>query len=334
MSEAIRTTSTNAASFNRKSVPKLLGMGVYSPLPSSIGDSLFNIKPELAGSVVADLFSMSSDSLGFAEAVKALQREVFGFSPQDVDGKFGRKTWVKLLSLVDSISSDEQYILFGDRRHPLSLDNGEVVCFDKPDGLDLHRRGHFSRRKRPINQVVLHWGGLDPHHFYNVAMSQTRKISSHFAIGMCSDGVVRVYQLLDLEHKAWHAGKFNEGSVGIDICQQADRRWKKHYHDSLHHDCFEEDNISGRGPKRVLSLDTDIRDSTVQFLDKLLKLLGRTTDLDLSQPIPTTNAHAVKKFDNAPLVGHHHLAPHKWDIAPWWNTIRDHLLLTADALEN
>ena len=129
-----------------------------------------------------------------------------------------------------------------------------------------------------------------------------------------------VYQLLDLSHKAWHAGHSNDGSIGIDICQQAEKRWRKYYQEDRKYDVSLIDNPSSRGPRRVLSLDPEIEHATRDFLHQLLYTAEAFTDIDANAAVIGAD-DALSDVSDSPIIGHHHLKKTKWDIAPWWDLI-------------
>ena len=303
MSEGVHKTITNAVPFNRRNVPALLGA---QSLPRSL---------RIDGAC-DDLFERDCGSDLFARAVVKLQVNL-GLLP---DGKFGRQTYTALLEAADPITLEDNFIVYEGRRYKLDTDNYKVKTFEHADGLDLHRRGHFSRRKKPINRVVVHWGGLNPKHFHAVCLSPVRKVSSHFAIGYDGLGEVVVYQLLDLSHKAWHAGTANDGSIGVDVCQQAATRWRKYYEDDDQYDVNQIDNPSSRGPRKVLSLDPEIERVTRDFLYQLIYVAEDFTEIDSSNYIVEAD-ESLSQIGDSPIVGHHHLKKTKWDIAPWWDRL-------------
>ena len=77
-----------------------------------------------------------------------------------------------------------------------------------PDG----RVGSLEDLKATVSQIVLHW---DVTHSSAGAVEvlQRRGLSTHFLID--SDGTI--YQTLDVEYKAVHAGEANDRSIGIDL---------------------------------------------------------------------------------------------------------------------
>ena len=143
--------------------------------------------------------SQPEDSESFALAVEAFQEDTFG-PGSACDGKLGRGTWSALLKKFDQVEDSQPYWTLNDRRVGVDVELPvEIVNFDQSGGLDLHRFGHFSSRKgRKPNLIVVHWGGLDPHHCYRVFSSPDRKVSSHAGIGFSPEKVPTIYQYLDL----------------------------------------------------------------------------------------------------------------------------------------
>lgn len=227
------------------------------------------------------------------------------------DGKLGWNTYSTALKMHDPI--DKEYIVSnGLRMHMPRSDYYDLITFDEADGLDLHKFGNFSKRSKPTTGICLHWGGLDPQHCYNVFASDSRQVSSHFLIGLV-DGRPTVYQVLDLNHKAWHGGWVNDATIGIDVCQSPTKGWKDHY-DEQGYDIEEMRNESGRGPSVVLTLDPRIADAAHAFVMDMLDLLG----WDYVCPSDHT---VTKNIDDLTVFGHHHVNERKYDIAPWWDAI-------------
>ena len=101
-----------------------------------------------------------------------------------------------------------------------------VVLFSDPGGLDATPSGNYGERRgwQPtagdelgqlrdlVTQVVIHYdvAGTSRRCF---AVLERRKLSCHFLIDL--DGTI--YQTLDLRERAWHAGKANDRSIGIEL---------------------------------------------------------------------------------------------------------------------
>ena len=273
--------------------------------------------------------SRDPSSHDFALAVEAFQEDTFGAGSQ-VDGKMGRGTWSALLKKFDIIEDGQAFWTVNDRRIGVDVNPSvEVVNFDQRGGLDLHRFGHFSSRKgRKPTMIVVHWGGLDPHHCYRVFSSPDRKVSSHAGIGLSPEGKPTIYQYLDLEHKSWHGGWANSYSVGIDICQQPTLKWKDHY-TKKGYSVSEIDNQTGRGDKRVLSLDPDVALAVRESVKSLCVALnipyqfprgeeGQSYEGDFYHGVVNKD-YLTSSFSG--VIGHHHITQKKWDCACWWETL-------------
>lgn len=253
------------------------------------------------------------DGQRFALAVYDFQKSC-GLAPHECDGKLGRQTYALLISKMDSVN--EHVILDGAPVIMPARSEYKLVTFEEAGGLDLHRFGNFSERKGAIKGVCMHWGGLNPKHCFNVFASPARKVSSHFLIGLENDEVV-IYQVLDIKHKAWHGGKVNDYSIGVDICQQAGVQWFDHYLDNGYEPEVI-DNPSDRGDRKVLALHPLIRKATALFIDDLM------TALELPvKPAPTASGIYEEEVEKGKitLYGHSHVNRRKWDIAPYWDIL-------------
>jgi hypothetical protein len=264
----------------------------------------------------------------FALAVEAFQEKTYG-AGSAVDGKLGRGTWAAILKQYDRVDDTQPFWTLNDRRINVDVDPSvDIVNFDQPGGLDLHRFGHFSARKEAPRFIVVHWGGLDPHHCYRVFSSPDRKVSSHAGIGVSPEGNATVYQYLDLNHKSWHAGWANSYSVGIDICQQPSLRWKDHYIKNGY-DVEEMKNMTSRGDAMVLTLDPRVAIATREAVKSLCKILNIPYQFPCGSDGQSYEGgfyHGVVDKDYlinsfTGVIGHHHITQKKWDCACWWDTL-------------
>lgn len=292
MSDTIPTFTLNSAKrYNKK----------YAALTTMPGI------PELVLDAYQGL-TKKEDSAEYANAVFNIQRDL----GLQYDGCMGPATYKAILTEHDTIDDSDAYVVFGARRIGLQGKTYKVVNFDQPGGLDLHSAGHFSARSIPVDTVILHWGGFNPTSLYNV-MSGARKVSTHFGVGLDEGNQPTVYQYLDLKHKAWHAGPDNEGSIGIDVCQQP---VYKHigYYQKRGYKVSRIHNPTNRGNKNIISLDPRIAVAMTDFV------LDLEDALDLKLKVPDHH-DVVDNPEDYTLVGHHHLSGKKWDIACWWSTI-------------
>ena len=272
-------------------------------------------------------FASDCDTEEFALAVEAFQEDYFG-AGSGVDGKLGRGTWSAILKEYDFIDDHLPFWTVNDRRVNVGS-SIDIVNFDQEGGLDLHRFGHFSSRKgNKPTFIVVHWGGLDPHHCFRVFSNPDRSVSSHVGIGLDDKKQPKIYQYLDLHHKSWHAGWANSYSVGIDICQQPSLKWKKHYL-KKGYDVQETTNDTGRGDKRILTLDPNI----ILAVQEAVKTLCVALDIPFQFPCGSDGKsyegdfyHGVVDKDYLKgsftgVIGHHHITKKKWDCACWWGSV-------------
>lgn len=255
------------------------------------------------------------DGVRFAKGVYEFQKSC-GLSDYECDGKLGRQTYALLVERLGNVK--EHVMIDGAPLIMPARAEYRLVTFEEQGGLDLHRFGNFSPRTSEIKSVCLHWGGLDAQHCFNVFASPTRKVSSHFLIGLV-EGEAVVYQVLDLKHKAWHAGSVNDFTVGVDICQQAGIVWRDHYHEQGY-GLEVIKNPTSRGERQVLSLHPALRTAAALFVRDLM------TALELPfVPAPDAGGfyHDEVASGRVTLFGHSHINRRKWDIAPYWSEIVD-----------
>ena len=137
------------------------------------------------------------------------------------------------------ISADEQdvtlpmnpqtseYIIYNDERFPIEWD--KVVLWGERGGLKCEpgTYSHYSQKRLP-RFMVTHW---------DVCLSSSicarvlrdRGISVHFSVD--SDGCI--YQLMDINHAAWHAGSrsWNHSSIGVEVSNAYSLKWQSWYVD-------------------------------------------------------------------------------------------------------
>lgn len=255
----------------------------------------------------------------------------------DADGLVGLGTLRKLQSYFlesdilwcpfsGELKSSNTYFIWKGLKVPTLLsDEFEIVPFTDANGIDLHGTGNFNKASRDLKQVVVHWGGLNPQHLARVFSN--RKASSHFAVGRCEvTNKVKIFQMIDLAHITWHSVGGNRNSIGIDVCQQPELKhlgyYRKHNYkvDTIENPAYE----FGYGPKKIISLDTEIESATVYLLFSLIKSFG----IDFNMPDTATKRVSKEQFEEGGLFSHFHADfknKGKWDIAPWWDKIADDL---------
>ena len=153
-------------------------------------------------------------------AIKKWQR-ARGLAPDGLCGPMTfRRLWTERQEVVGDYCRDEaphysNYIVYNGEFHPIKWD--KFVLWSEEGGLEA-KRGHYydysGRPKRKIRYFVNHWDVcLSSKSCQNVL--DKRGISVHFLID--NDGTI--YQTLDMQHAAWHAGssRTNRPSVGVEI---------------------------------------------------------------------------------------------------------------------
>ena len=254
-----------------------------------------------------------SDEVGsasFARGVYEMQVSL-GFDECECDGMLGPNTYRAMMSELGVVGGE--YVLCGDERVRMPVrDEYRLVTFDEEGGLDLHRYSNYSRRRSGISSVCMHWGGLDARHCFRVFSTRARKVSSHFLIGL-EDGECVVYQVLDIQHKAWHAGKYNEGSIGVDVCQQPSEKYLSYYRER-DYDVSLVDNVTRRGPSKHISLDPRISRGVYMFVRDLCAAMG----IEFTMPDDAGGYYGVAAKEYG-VYCHSMVSKKKWDIAPWFD---------------
>ncbi len=306
----IHTDTIGAAvRYNAKYGP-ILGWYPYLPKEAYLDYPELSLDPVLGSDEAKKLFAM---------AVYDFQKDVPWFGPDDVDGKLGKQTWKALDAKYVDVDEGDYYIHNGVRRTAITPFN--VITWKEKGGLSLHEDGGFRTVKnRKPRMIVIHWGGLNAKHCRNCLAAED--YSSHFGIDPTG-----VYQWLDTYYAAFHAGYVNNFSIGIDICQHPVASKKNLERYSRLSDVRVIDNPTGRGYKRVLSLDS----RTAVFTRELVLDLLRAYDIPLEVPRDrdgrvwhgVMDSYGVKKGAFEGVCGHHHVSKTKWDMAVWWSRIFD-----------
>jgi len=190
----------------------------------------------------------------------------------------------------------------GTIRHNMSLDT-------LPNG-----KQNWYTRKTPIDNIVVHWGGLNNNHCFRVfySVDNTSCTTSHFLIGRNTDNnELEVWQCLDTAQVAYHAGKMNAQSVGMDICMHPDTKYKKHT--SKHYEYSVMENNTGRGPKECVDIDPELAEFAREFILALRVLL----ELDDKPVCPDDKVYDLEEVKQFSVVGHHNVSAKKWDVSPW-----------------
>jgi len=208
---------------------------------------------------------------------------------------------------------------------PVIKHMGKVVPIDSPFPIDWSAplyelddgTKNWYKRKSDPKSICVHWGGLNTRHCYNVFnMARGRHVSSHFLIGRNhKSGEYEILQCLDTGLAAYHAGKFNASSIGIDICMHPDEKYwektKRWYPDADLQVCeIPDSRVEGRN---IVMIGDEFAEICRQFLQSLREATG-LADKPVCESLEVMSVSEAAKYS---IVGHHNISAKKWDVIPW-----------------
>jgi hypothetical protein len=210
------------------------------------------------------------------------------------------------------------FIVYQGNFHPIEWD--KVVLWSEPDGLKANPGTYYDytgRPKRNIRLFVNHW---------DVCLNSTscasvlnrRGISVHFLID--NDGTI--YQALDMQHGAWHAGhvRSNRASVGVEISNA----YYPKYQDWYVKNGFGERPTIEDAWVHGEELDPFLGFYPVQIeaLKALWGAIHQSAGVELQTPLDqNTNKTSTKYYQDAlygnfsGFVSHYHISKKKIDCA-------------------
>ena len=223
----------------------------------------------------------------------------------DVDGKVGPITFRRLLSERD-LKKTKNHILIND----------QYVEIDWDVKIDLMPTNCFRtwRKQRKPKMIVTHWDATTSAEKCKRVL-QARNISTHFCID--NDGII--YQYVDTNNVAWHAGGVNKYSVGIDFSNA----YYLKYNDYYVKKGFNKRPICKDSRVHGIKLRPHLGYYPVQIeaYKKLVKTLCDHYDIPIQTPMineNVTDANVVKeavkgKYNG--IVCHYHVSRNKIDCA-------------------
>ena len=144
-----------------------------------------------------------------------------------------RRLWTERQANIDDHKPSDthysNYIIYNGEFHPIEWD--KFVLWSEKGGLETRRGNYYDysgRPKRKIRYFVNHWDVCLSSKSTQSVLDR-RGISVHFLID--NDGTI--YQTLDLQHAAWHAGssRTNRPSVGVEITNAYYPKYQDWYKD-------------------------------------------------------------------------------------------------------
>jgi len=205
------------------------------------------------------------------------------------------------------------HIIYNNEYYPIDWD--KVVLPFNANGLKLTKGYKKMTKQRKPKFFVSHWDVcLSSESCYKVL--KKRGLSVHFAID--NDGTI--YQFLDMNHIAYHAGKHNSYSVGVEISNAYYPKYQGWYkrHGFGERPMVEDAHVHGNKMKPFM----DFYPAQVGALKALMKAVnGAMPWIPLECPLDrngktsyTVDKDAAKnKFSG--FVSHYHLTKGKIDCA-------------------
>jgi hypothetical protein len=128
-----------------------------------------------------------------------------------------RRVWTERQAEIDEHKPDNvrysNYLVYNGNFIPVEWD--KVVLWSEDSGLEAKAGNYYDysgRADRNIRLFVNHWDVCLNSRSCDDILDR-RGVSVHFLID--NDGTI--YQTLDMQHGAWHAGNVNRKSVGVEI---------------------------------------------------------------------------------------------------------------------
>jgi|MDSW01.2.fsa_nt_gb hypothetical protein len=232
-----------------------------------------------------------------------------------------RRLWTERQSEIDSFKPSNchysNYIVYNGDFYPIEWD--KFVLWSEKGGIEA-KRGHFydysGRPKRKLRYFVNHWDVcLSSHSCQNIL--DKRGISVHFLID--NDGTI--YQTLDIQHAAWHAGsaRTNRPSIGVEISNAYYPKYQDWY------------IKNGFGPRPIiedawvhgtkLNQFTGFYPEQIEALKSLWKAIKAATDIPYKTPTnqfgktSTKYEQEVAYGNFSGFVSHYHVSKRKIDCA-------------------
>ena len=162
-----------------------------------------------------DWFGAADHDEKLVEKIMEFQRSL-GLS---ADGLCGPSTYRRIFTdrqaNIDDYEPRGEHIIYNGEFFP--IERNKVVTWDEPGGLRMNKgtyTDYSGKEPRDVSMFVNHWDVCLSSKSCASVLNK-RKVSVHF----CIDNDGTIYQLLDMQHRAWHAGNstVNTKSVGVEI---------------------------------------------------------------------------------------------------------------------
>lgn len=219
-------------------------------------------------------------------------------------------TWKNLWRKAPSCDS-QKHIVHNGKFIP--IDWGRVVLWDERGGFKAKKGNYYDYSGKPDRQpqvFVNHWDVcLSSEDCANVL--NKRGISVHFLID--NDGTI--YQTLDTQHGAWHAGqrKANHNSIGVEISNAYYPKYQNWY---VKNDFGERPVLSNsKVHGKTLAPHLGFYPAQINALKALWKALHQGVGVPLQTPQHDTVLKAAVAGTFSGFVCHYHYTKNKIDCA-------------------
>ena len=258
-------------------------------------------------------FGCSSFDEELTEAIKEFQKKI-GIK---ADGLCGpgtyRRIWTdresKLRYLFEDIPDHENTSIMYNNDY-FVIDWPRVVLPFMKGGMKINKGYKKVVEKRKPSNFVCHWDVcLNSKSCFKV-LSQ-RGLSVHFLID--NDGTI--YQLLDMNHIAYHAGssKWNANSIGVEITNAYYPKYQSWYRKNGFGErpVWKEKKVHGSYLEPFLGF----YDVQLDALKALMKAVNNATGIPLETPNSSTISAPAVRGSYKGFISHYHLKKNKIDCA-------------------
>ena len=174
--------------------------------------------------------------------------------------------------------------------------NANNVDEKKLEKIETFQSENFSTR---VRFIVIHYTSIDWENSLKVLTQERYGVSSHYLIPEDGDETyqepIKIYQLVDEEDRAWHAGvskweertNINDQSIGIELVNQAD--------------CSIRQGAQYDYTNNYVCLFSDFDDTQIETLISLLKdIMSRHDEIKPTYVIGHSDIAPDRKFDPGP----------------------------------
>lgn len=247
-----------------------------------------------------DWFGATAFDADLISKIEDFQREY----SMEVDGLVGPNTHRVANSL--RLSEKEQYIICGGKQVPIAWP--KVIVMGEQGALSVPSKNYKKSPKRKPGMFVIHWDACLSSASCASVLKE-RGLSVHF----CLDNDGTIYQLVDCDDIAYHAGGVNSVSVGVEVSNAFYPKYQTWY------------EKNGFGPRPVLTntkvhggkIDShlDFYDVQKEALSVLVKTVCNWYGIPLQTPDSITEVPEVAKGTYKGVVSHYHVTAGKIDCA-------------------